>query len=66
MSPDGRWLVFDSDRGGNADLYVMPAAGGEARQITTDPAGDFSGDWSPDGRRSCSTRCAAEFETSTR
>ena len=51
VSPDGRWLVFDSDRGGNPDLYVMPAAGGEARQITTDPAGDFSGDWSPDGRR---------------
>ena len=51
VSPDGHWLVFDSDRGGNPDLYVMPAAGGEARQITTDPAGDFSGDWSPDGRR---------------
>ncbi len=51
VSPDGRWLVFDSDRGGNPDLYVMPAAGGEARQITTDPAADFSGDWSPDGRR---------------
>ena len=51
VSPDGRWLVFDSDRGGNPDLYVMPAAGGEARQITTDPAGDFSGDWSPDGHR---------------
>jgi serine/threonine-protein kinase len=51
VSADGRWLVFDSDRGGNADLYVMPTAGGEARQITTDPAGDFSADWSPDGRR---------------
>jgi len=51
LSPDGRWLVFDSDRGGNPDLYVMPTAGGEARQITTDPAGDFSGDWSPEGRR---------------
>ncbi len=48
---DGRWLVFDSDRSGNPDLYVMPAAGGEARQITTDAAGDFSADWSPDGRR---------------
>jgi len=51
ISPDGRWLVFDSDRGGNPDLYVMPATGGEARQITNHPAGDFSGDWSPDGRR---------------
>jgi serine/threonine-protein kinase len=50
VSADGRWLVFDSDRNGNPDLYVMPAAGGEARQLTTDPAGDFSGDWSPDGR----------------
>jgi len=51
VSADGRWLVFDSDRGGNPDLYVLPAGGGEARQITSDPAGDFSGDWSPDGRR---------------
>jgi serine/threonine-protein kinase len=51
VSPDGHWLVFDSDRGGNPDLYVMPVTGGEPRQITTDPAGDFSGDWSPDGRR---------------
>ncbi len=51
VSPDGQWLVFDSDRGGNPDLYVMPAGGGEARQITTDPAGDFSGDWAPDGHR---------------
>ena len=51
VSPDGRWLAFDSDRGGNADLYVMPAAGGDARQITTDPAADFSPAWSPDGRR---------------
>jgi Tol biopolymer transport system component len=50
VSPDGRWLVFDSDRSGNFDLYVMPAAGGEARQITSDPADDFSADWSPDGR----------------
>lgn len=51
VSADGRWLAFDSDRNGNPDLYVMPAAGGEARQLTTDPAGDFSADWSPDGRR---------------
>ena len=51
VSADGRWLVFDSDRNGNPDLYVVPVTGGEARQITTDPAGDFSGDWSPDGRR---------------
>jgi Tol biopolymer transport system component len=51
VSADGRWLVFDSDRSGNAELYVMPATGGEARQLTNDPAGDFSADWSPDGSR---------------
>ena len=51
VSADGRWLVFDSDRNGNSDLYVMPVTGGEARQLTTDPAGDYNGDWSPDGRR---------------
>jgi Tol biopolymer transport system component len=51
VSADGRWLAFDSDRNGNADLYVMPVAGGEARQLTTEPTGDFSPDWSPDGHR---------------
>ncbi|HEY7613978.1 MAG TPA: protein kinase [Gemmatimonadales bacterium] len=51
VSPDGKWLVFDSDRNGNADLYIVPVTGGEARQLTTDPANDYSADWSPDGRR---------------
>jgi serine/threonine-protein kinase len=51
VSPDGHWLVFDSDRNGHGNLYVMPVTGGEPRQLTTDPAGDYSGDWSPDGRR---------------
>ena len=30
VSPDGRWLVFDSDRRGNMDLYRMPVGGGDA------------------------------------
>jgi Tol biopolymer transport system component len=51
VSADGRWLVFDSDRGGNADIYRQPASGGEATQLTTDSAGDFSPVWSPDGGR---------------
>jgi serine/threonine-protein kinase len=49
VSADGRWLVFESDRGGNPDLYRMPTAGGEAVQLTTDPAGDFGPAWSRDG-----------------
>ena len=49
VTADGRWLVFDSDRSGNAEIYKMPSAGGEAIQLTSDPAGDFGTAWSPDG-----------------
>ncbi len=51
VSADGQWLVFDSDRSGNADLYRMPAAGGEPVQLTSDSGGDYSAVWSRDGRR---------------
>jgi len=50
VSPDQRWLYFDSDRSGNADVYRMPQGGGEPEQLTTHPADEFSPDVSPDGR----------------
>jgi Tol biopolymer transport system component len=50
VSPDGRWIAFDSDRSGNQDIYKMPLAGGEPEQLTTDPQDDFSPAWSPDGK----------------
>jgi serine/threonine-protein kinase len=50
LSADGRWLAFDSNRGGNADIYKMPVDGGEPVRLTTDPAGDFMPVWSPDDR----------------
>ena len=37
-------LAFNSDRTGNFELFVMPAAGGEATQLTHEPAYDS---WSP-------------------
>jgi len=49
ISPDGRWLGFDSDRSGNQDLYRVPLAGGEPEQLTADPDADFWPRWSPDG-----------------
>jgi serine/threonine-protein kinase len=52
VSIDGEWLVFDSDRNGNADLYKLRVGGSsEPVQLTIDPAGDYSAVWSPNGRR---------------
>ncbi len=49
-SPDGSLLVLSSDRRGNPDLWLMPAAGGEMTQLTTDPTPDWFPRWSPNGR----------------
>jgi Tol biopolymer transport system component len=48
-SPDGSQIVFESDRSGNWDLYVMWSAGGAATQITADTCYDARASWSPDG-----------------
>jgi Tol biopolymer transport system component len=53
LSPDLQWLVYDTDRNGNQDVYKMRLTGGEAEQLTNDPSDDFVGNpnaWSPDGR----------------
>ena len=50
VSPDGEWLAFDSDRGGNADIWKVRIAGGEPEQLTADPSDDFIPQWSGDGR----------------
>lgn len=46
VSPDGAWIAFDL----LGDLYLLPAAGGEARVITSGPAWDMQPRFSPDGR----------------
>ena len=48
VSRDGRWLAFDSDRDGQADVWKMPAAGGPAERITRGTEDEFVNDWSPD------------------
>jgi len=50
VSPDGTQLAVSSDRRGNQDLWLLPAAGGEMTPLTTDPAPDWNPRWSPDGR----------------
>ena len=51
FSPDGQWIAFSSNRDGNYDVYVLPAAGGKPRQLTFHTADDNVVGWSPDGRK---------------
>ncbi|MFC1572662.1 DPP IV N-terminal domain-containing protein [Candidatus Eisenbacteria bacterium] len=52
-SPDGSKIAFRSYRSGQADIWIVPSAGGEAVRLTTGPAlaGTESPQWSPDGER---------------
>ncbi|MET0625288.1 MAG: DPP IV N-terminal domain-containing protein [Pyrinomonadaceae bacterium] len=50
FSPDGKWVAFSSDRNGNLDVYLIPAAGGTVKQLTSHSGDDTVLNWSPDGR----------------
>lgn len=45
ISPDGRWLAFNSNQYGNNDVYIMPLAGGEITQLTYHQANDVVESW---------------------
>ncbi|HWC73283.1 MAG TPA: protein kinase, partial [Gemmatimonadales bacterium] len=49
VSPDGRWLMYDSDLHGNSDIYRVPINGGPVEQLTSDSVDKFAPDLSPDG-----------------
>ncbi len=50
FSPDGKTLLFVSDRGEGAQLYLLPVGGGEARLLTDTSLGLSHPVWSPDGK----------------
>jgi dipeptidyl aminopeptidase/acylaminoacyl peptidase len=50
-SPDGRWIAFADDRGDGRQLYLLRAAGGEARRLTQVKDGVGAFEWSPAGGR---------------
>ena len=49
-SPDGRRIVFQSNRTGQWDIFVIDADGSTLRRLTDHPAHDRTPVWSPDGR----------------
>jgi Tol biopolymer transport system component len=51
LSPDGRWVVFTSERRGNPDLYALELEGGTEPLLLIDsPAMEDQVAFSPDGR----------------
>jgi tricorn protease len=51
LSPDGSMVAFTGNFDTNEDVYVVPAAGGEPRRLTTHPGTDVALAWTPDGKR---------------
>jgi Tol biopolymer transport system component len=52
LSPDGKSVVYSSDRSGNFEIYIKQvAAGGEELQLTKDGQQNLHPAWSPDGQR---------------
>lgn len=49
LSPDGRKIVFVSDRDGNREIYVMNRNGSDQTNLTRNAADDWTPCWSPDG-----------------
>ncbi len=37
FSPDGKWIAFTAQYDGNFNVYVMPADGGDPKQLTFEP-----------------------------
>jgi len=57
VSPDGKWVLYAqtdvnlAQNARNSELWMVPLAGGEPRRITSHPASDTRGRFSPDGTR---------------
>ena len=49
-SPDGAWLVYASDRAGNADLWKQRPADPDPVRLTSSELNESEPAWSPDGR----------------
>ena len=51
LSPDGRWVVFCSERSGNPDLYALDLEDpSKPRQLTRDPFLEAAPAFTPDGK----------------
>lgn len=49
-SPDGKMHAYCAERGGEFDIYTIPAEGGEEKRLTNAPGLDDGSEYSPDGK----------------
>ena len=49
-SPDGKRIVFGSNREGTFDLWTVPSEGGTPARLTREGAVSYQPAWSPDGK----------------
>jgi eukaryotic-like serine/threonine-protein kinase len=50
FSPDGKWLIYQSNASGNIDLHAVPVEGGESRVVVGTSHQDYHPFVSPSGR----------------
>jgi len=50
LSPDGRWMAYNSSESGGTEVYVQPFPGPGAKWLVSQ-GGGFNAIWSRDGRR---------------
>ena len=63
-SPDSRWLAFSrTTMGHKEDVFIVPAAGGAAVNVTDHPNDDFQPRWSDDGKLSAAASEAVHRTT---
>ncbi len=62
FSPNGKWLVFVSNRKEKSQLFLFSTSGGEAKQITTLKNGASQPVWSPDSKKLLFTTSLAKDE----
>ncbi len=63
VSPDGKQVVFISNRDGNQEIYVMNIDGSDQKRLTFNNVDDWYPSWSPDGSKILYTSNDVEKES---